>query len=500
MHQPVLLSRQQQLTIDRRFVEYPTGFELKPYIENLNAPTAIAFDSDGALLVAEGGFGDYEPRIFGFRRDGKRFDIYPVGRKIPFLRTGFRIYGPVGGMFVDRGHIYVTHRDAEDRGVITAFEYDGSHSTVVADLPAEGDYGVTDIAMGPNGRLYFGVGAATNSGVVGLDNWEVGWVDDHPKFCDRPATELKLLGYRFDAANPRAGLFGGEDIARTAPFQPFGQSIQTRIPAAPNDKPTAAVYSVNPSGGGLKVEAHGVRYPRGLAFTDFGNLYMTDDGMELRGTRPVMDDPDTLLRVIANTWYGWPDYSADLFPISDARFQSRWAELLLRSGYPDLSFVIDHATSGLIPPDRSALLAATFQPLSGAAKLAFVPATGPFKQYAGNAIVALAGDRAPFATSGKKLAGPVGYKVVRVDVGENKTWDFVRNTVGGPASRIKGEQIGLERPIDVKFGPDGALYILDMGQITMDGGQARIKPGTGRVFRLEPMSEPVTTDSSDAAQ
>jgi hypothetical protein len=39
-----------------------------------------------------------------------------------------------------------------------------------------------------------------------------------------------------------------------------------------------------------------------------------------------------------------------------------------------------------------------------------------------------------------------------------------------------------------------------MGQITMDGGQVRIKPGTGRVFRLEPMSEPVTTDSSDAAQ
>jgi glucose/arabinose dehydrogenase len=215
---------------------------------------------------------------------------------------------------------------------------------------------------------------------------------------------------------------------------------------------------------------------------------MTNNGMELRGTRPVMDDPDALLRVISNTWYGWPDYSADLFPISDARFQPRWQELLIRSGYPDLSFVVDHATSGLIPPDRTALLAATFQPLSGAAKLAFVPGTGPFSQYAGNAIVALSGDRAPFATSGKPLVGPLGYKVVRVDVGENQVVDFVRNTVGGPLSRVRGASVGLERPVDVKFGPDGAMYILDMGRMSVESGQPRISPGTGRVFRLEASS------------
>ena len=33
----------------------------------------------------------------------------------------------------------------------------------------------------------------------------------------------------------------------------------------------------------------------------------------------------------------------------------------------------------------------------------------------GQVIVALSGDRAPFATSGRKLKGPTGYRIVRVD-------------------------------------------------------------------------------------
>ena len=48
---------------------------------------------------------------------------------------------------------------------------------------------MTDIAVDPvSGRLFFGVGAATNSGVVGLDNWN--WVQKYPDFCDLPAIKL----------------------------------------------------------------------------------------------------------------------------------------------------------------------------------------------------------------------------------------------------------------------------------------------------------------------
>ena len=487
---PALLPREQQKTIDRAVVEYPPNFELKPFVVNLTAPAAMAFDSDWSVIIAEGGTASVDPRIFGYTSTGKFFQVYPKGPVIPFspFRTGFRIYGPIGGMIVDHGRIYVSHRDADDRGVITSFDRDGDHKTIVADLPAEGDYGVTDLAVAPNGRIYFGVGTATNSAVVGIDNWQTGWVNDHLNFADQSYVDLKLLGYRFDTPNPRAGLFGGGEIAVTAPFQPFGTSNQTRIRRTPNGKPSGAIYSVSPNGGDVRVDAHGIHNPRGLAFNEFGRLYFTNDGMEMRGTRPIKDDPDALLRFVPGTWYGWPDYSGDLYPISDARFQPP-VQMVIKSGYPDVSGLIDQATSGLLRPDRNTLLQAALPSLSGAAKMDFVPGSGAFREYRGSAIIALSGDRAPFATSGQKLLSPVGYKVVRVDLDTRQSKDFVRNTEGVPASKLGKNVMALERPIDVKFGPDGSLYVLDFGQMEMRGGQEHVKAQSGKLFRLVPVGE-----------
>jgi glucose/arabinose dehydrogenase len=498
---PTLLSRDQQKPIDRALVEYPTNFELRPYIDHLNAPTAIAFDSDRSLLIAEGGIGDNDPKIFGYTSAGQFFQIYPTPTKLPIknplaklpgpFKTGFEIYGPIGGMIVDRGRIYVSHRDSHRRGVITAFDYAGNHTTIVADLPAQGDYSVTDLAIGGDGRLYFGVGTATNSGVVGIDNWQVGWVNHYRNVCDQPLGEIKLLGYRFDAPNPRAGLFGGGELAVTAPFQPFGTSNELHIHAAANGKPSGAIYSVSPAGGDLRVEAHGIHNPRGLGFNEFGRLYFTNCGMELRGTRPVRDDPDALMKFVKGAWYGWPDYSADLQPISDPHFQPP-VQMVIKSGYREISALIDHAASNLQRPDRGTLLQAAFPALSGAAKMDFVPASGPFNEYRGSVIIAMSGDRAPFATGGSnglKLQAPIGYKVVRVDVDSHQVKEFIRNTENKPASKLGKNVMALERPIDVKFGPDGSLYILDFGQLEVRNGKERITDRTGRVFRLVPVAK-----------
>src|SRR6266513_1909814 len=64
---PTFVPIAQQTTIDRSLVEYPTGYELKPYIRYLTAPTAIAFDNEGSLLVAEGGLGGNDTSIIGFK-------------------------------------------------------------------------------------------------------------------------------------------------------------------------------------------------------------------------------------------------------------------------------------------------------------------------------------------------------------------------------------------------------------------------------------------------
>jgi hypothetical protein len=520
---PSILPYEQQKPIDRDIVEYPPNLQLTLYGHGFTAPDAIAFDYDegehkGTMFVAESGRGGHSARVYGFRPDGTYFEVYPKGRlaklaqlppiqQLPFdIGHGpFELDGPIGGMVVSGGKIFVTHRDRNGRGRLTAFNYDGTHFTVDGDFPAEGDYGMTDVAVRPSdGRIFFGLGAMTNSGVVGLDNFQIGWVKDHALACDLPFGKLRLLGYRFDTHNPLAGIFGPDDTAVTAPFQSFNHSNQLRIPAAPNGKPTGAIYSISPGGGDLQVEATGLHYPRGLAFDGY-SLYFTDDGMEMRGTRPVKDDPDALLYLVPHTWYGFPDFSRNLYPIggSDPSFQPP-PEMIILSGYPELSPVINLDESGLVSPAnaRDTLLRATFPSLSGAARLDIVPSDGPFRDYRGNAIIALGGDRAPWATSGAKLMEPVGFKVVRVDpdVKNGPVSDFVRNTRGLPAHLLDHEAANaLERPVDVKFGPDGALYILDFGPMRVENGREKIPDGAGRIFRLGPPVVPATKPAESVA-
>ena len=50
---PIVIKPKDQIAIDRKFVEIPPAFDLKPLVANLNAPTAMTFDTDGTLLFAE---------------------------------------------------------------------------------------------------------------------------------------------------------------------------------------------------------------------------------------------------------------------------------------------------------------------------------------------------------------------------------------------------------------------------------------------------------------
>jgi hypothetical protein len=222
--------------------------------------------------------------------------------------------------------------------------------------------------------------------------------------------------------------------------------------------------------------------------------------MEFRGTRPIKDDPDAFVRILANTWYGGFDYSTDMTSIADDRFQPQSQQekfLVLKGGYPDVNQLVDKENSNLpgklSPPTRDPLLFGVFQPLSGAAKFDFVPSSSnvaPYRKFQAHAIVALSGDRAPFATSGLPLVGPIGYKVVDVNITDKKVSDFIFNTRGAPASKLGRNVIALERPCDVKMGPDGSLYILDMGAYDMKDGKERVKARSGKIFKLEPIVEP----------
>ena len=74
-----------------------------------------------------------------------------------------------------------------------------------------------------------------------------------------------------------------------------------------------------------------------------------------------------------------------------------------------------------------------------------------------------------------------------------------RNTAEVQASMQDFGTIALERPIDVKFGPDGALYILDFGRMENKNGIPRLFPNTGRIFKLMPVPTPTTAPSASGS-
>lgn len=76
---------------------------------------------------------------------------------------------------------------------------------------------------------------------------------------------------------------------------------------------------------------------------------------------------------------------------------------------------------------------------------------------------------------------------MRVDPNSGELTSFAENKQGGPASKLGAQGQGLERPFNVKFGPDGAMYIVDYGVVTIDFSKKppyNYKPGTGVIWKI----------------
>lgn len=103
--------------------------------------------------------------------------------------------------------------------------------------------------------------------------------------------------------------------------------------------------------------------------------------------------------------------------------------------------------------------------------------------FEGQAFVALFGDLAPVTV---RSVTPAGFKIARVDLERRQVVDFAVNRLGGPASKLPHQ--GFERPSHCQFGPDGALYVVDWGEIRLapEVGGIRVAKGTGSLWRIRP--------------
>jgi hypothetical protein len=250
----------------------------------------------------------------------------------------------------NNGLIYVSHRAI----ISTVDPNTGVVKDLVVGLPQvdSGSHPQGQIAFGPDGRVYFTTGTATNSGVVDKSDLAFGWLKVMPQMHDIPGQDVTLTGQNFeskDLLHPQ-----NQANATTGSFVPFGTSTSPGQKIKGNATCTGCLLSINPDGSDLRLHAWGLRSPFGMALDgDNNKLYITNNGADDKGIRPITNDTDNVYtfdlnsastatsttttsnRISSNAtstsatgansssnliWYGWPDFFGNGEPVTDAKF------------------------------------------------------------------------------------------------------------------------------------------------------------------------------------
>lgn len=436
-------------------VAVPPGYRVELVADQLSVPTGVAFGDGGRIFVVESGYStpavSTKPRLIELV-DGQPREL-ATGAHAPWL-----------GVAYDEGALFVAQGGAADGGRIVRFDLTGDRvkETVLVDgLPSLGDH-QTNGPVVHDGWVYFGQGTATNAGVVGEDAFTFGWLERSPTFHDTPCRSITLVGTTFESGDPRTP---ADDQVVTGAFQPFGQP-GTPGQIVPGQLPcNGAVMRVPARGGKLELVAWGFRNPFGLAFNETGKLYVTDNGYDVRGSRPVFGAADMLWRVDDGAWYGWPDFA-------EGRPLTR--EFYREAGGQPRGFLIADQPGD--PPHPAAYL-----PVHASADGFDFSRSDRFG-HVGWAFIALFGD---MAGQVGKVTAPVGFSVVRADPRSGRIEDFARNRAdaSGPSSKLKRR--GLERPIAARFDRSGeALYVVDFGVLRIGKDGPEPSPASGALWRI----------------
>lgn len=467
---------------DPSAVQVPEGYRAEVVVTGLTYPTSVEFDDAGSMYIAEAGYsyGDElpAPRIL---RVGPEGEIEVVGEGDPLV-------GPINDLLWHEGQLFVSHR-----GKISRIDTGGGMRDLVTGLPSSGDHHNNQMTVGPDGKIYFGQGTLTNSGVVGEDNFKMGWLKKHPDFHDIPARDITLVGRTFEAPNPLNTR--GEKV-ETSAFHPFAEADAQGSVVVGQTMASGTILRMNPDGSGLEVYAWGLRNPFGVMWSPDGTLYATENGFDVRGSRPIANDQEDIYIIRERAWYGWPDYAMGV-PVTDPRFRPK--------DKPQPQFVMaDH------PSVEQPWL--NFPKHSAIAKLEF---SGSESFGAGHMFVAFFGHMAPMTGEAPEEHG--GHRVVRINPETRAVETFFsqkhahdgQGVAGGhggghgedgAASQRRDEQerhasgghrgesmtAGPRRLLDVRFAPDGdALYIADFGSMVVED-KPRPVPGTGVIWRVVP--------------
>ncbi|AFZ69729.1 PQQ-dependent sugar dehydrogenase [Deinococcus peraridilitoris] len=428
----------------------PEGFEAEVVATGFNAPVHCCFDEQGNCYVSEAGHKvDSKPRVLKVNTQTGEYETFFDLPEERWIKTG-----AFTGACWHQGRFYFMNTDTFSR-----LGEDGSIEDLVTDLPGRGDHQANYPVVGPDGKIYFGQGTATNLAVVGPDDYAYEWLRLFPDFHDRPGADIILTGQNYESQNVLGSL---RETVKTGAYVPYGTETHPGQVIKGTVKCNGSVLRCDPDGSNLELVAWGFRNPYGVAFHPDGRLFATEHNIDERSRRQIIGDTEDLYEVKQGEWYGWPDFAGGV-RLDDPRFRGRGQEPVI-ANHPNPN-----------PPKPFA----TFDDHAGVNGLDFCR-DERFGFY-GDAFIALFGDIAPVTA---RSPSPRGFKVVRVEMNTGRVFDFAVNKIAGPASKFP--QLGLERPSHCQFGPDGALYIVDWGQIQIapEVGGIRMPLHTGALWRV----------------
>jgi glucose/arabinose dehydrogenase len=535
----------------------PKGFKVEVFARDLNFPTDIAFVGSKdkfQVVVLESGTGlpsrcnnnslvpggkfsptnPFTPDLLIFDQDGNRI-AGPLGKPTP-AGGGFQPDGPAIGLAFERdfngGTLFGTDSNQGVRGapgaannssrVLKIALPSGTITPLITKLPT-GDHPTEQIVV-KDGWLYWSQGSTTNSGVTGHDNG--GGINQHEIACQ----DITLSDSVFDSGDHRQSGYSAHGQFRPGARVPAFEGTQKGMcsGAILRAKISNPQHTVEPV-------AWGFRNPYGLRFSPpdhplKGQLLISENGEDERGSRPVNNAPDRLAVARQNPdgtpeWHGWPD----------------------RFGFLDSTQAVFNPVGG--PADdnpafvvgRPVLPILAFPPQPAVAPLALEPAdvAAVGLDFAPNAFLGgvvkkhavLLSREGDFGFSTKNGEPILGHDVELINFtrqgnpNELQMSRFAfncpqsaqdRNADGNPTCKVQSNQAftdglrGINRPTTLKFGPDGAAYLVDYGAVRdfgrsvpaskfVDPSAAPLVqiPGTGTIWKISRIADRRDRDDGD---
>jgi glucose/arabinose dehydrogenase len=448
--------------IDPENVWVPPAYKVEVVTAGLSFPTGMAFADDGTLFINEGGSTwptrpAMIPRILWLDQNGN-MDVF----------SNETLGGPRGLAYRD-GYLYATLKGGYYARVVTYNVKTGERDVINDKIPSGGWHEPGGPVFGPHdGLLYFAHGSVSLQGVVLPYGYTVD-IAKHPHNKDIPGENVTLTGNNVWSRDP---LMPYPYLTQTGPYKPFGQSAEKGEVIKGELWCTTGVWRSKPDGSEPELIAWGIRNPYGMAFSENGDLYISDNDFEEKGERAIAEDPDRIWH-IPNAkkphgsiqkpdWYGFPDICADGLPAWDKKHlpeKGKAAEPLLEN-----------------PPKWAGPPAYLENPHTGMTKMDFC--NSDYFGYRGKLFACEWGTLAPF-NSPREDDIDNGNRVIIVDVEKGTGELFFKNKKAGP------ETGGIERPVDCKFSPDGkSLYVLDFGPARVERGYFVAFGQTGALWRI----------------